>query len=117
MTEPVPNPSGEKYSAGTAAAIAVVLLGALGLFWLVGMGNARQTAEGMEPQIAEHYRPLLGPVDVDCPDGVKTGEDEISDCVLTRTETGQTSPVFVTSLDGDGHYSFQLGSPGSVANP
>jgi hypothetical protein len=117
--EPLPEePSGFDKTAAAVVAVATVVLGAVGVWWLVTGGQNLQAGEDMAPQIAEHFADIAHTkIDVECPDGVKTRKGKISDCTATRVDNGATSAVFVTSLDGDGHYSFQAADPAALVTP
>lgn len=83
----------QDYSIGVA--IALVVCAALAVTWLVRSGgNSTETADGLEPQIAEHFGQIAQTtITVDCPDGVKTRKDKISDCTATRADNGRTPPT------------------------
>lgn len=74
-------------------------------------------ATQVESTISQHFTEVTGhPVTAQC-GSISAKKGKISDCTATRSDTGKSTPVFVTMIDGDGHYTIQAGDPFAIVGP
>ena len=96
-------------TSAVAAVVGVIGVGIIGgLIVLLVSSAGRVDGSAFEQPVGDGLSATFdGPVTVDCPDRVRASQGKVTDCEASLP-SGRTATVFVTHVDDDGHFTYQL---------
>lgn len=99
----------------------LILIGLVGTVIGVAVNHSSSKsldASQIEQTLESHYGQLLSvQVTASCPRQIPMKKGTITDCQITREDSGKTTDVRVTQDDSSGHYSYQATDPFGFTAP